>query len=1054
MNVPLISDVTHLCEVLGIAFSDEQIAAITAPSDRPGVIVAGAGSGKTTVMAARAVWLVGHEGVPPGSVLGLTFTKKAAAELGRRIRLDLLAMTDTRTVLELFDQHGEPTVSTYHAFAGSLISEHGLRLGLETDLVVAADATRHQRAARVIRRYRGEPLVNLGIKLPATIERVLALDGNLSEHLVSTDQLRAHDRDVVAQIEALPKLTADQEKGRVAALARIDLSHLVDAYRADKTVSGVADFSDQMAGGARLAIECPEVGEAMRERFGVVMLDEYQDTSVAQRLMLQGLFGDGHPVTAVGDPAQGIYGWRGASADNIDHFPHHFPNADASPSAVLGLRTSRRCHPDVLAVANHAAASFYEARPTMAPLVAPDEPPEGWAEAEITAERFATVSEEFDALVGRIAEQRERRPDESVAVLLRTKSEMPRITAGLRARGIDAEVVGLAGLLTLPHVADVVSLLDVVADATANPSLLRLLTGDRWRIGPRDLALLGRRAQELAAGLAGDPDDSFDGRLTDAVIGADPTEIVSLADALDDLGAAGYSETARQRFSEVAQAIRAVRRGLSGSIADVVRLAIRALDLDVETALLDTGASADLMTLVDVADDLGSTSDVDSLPGFIAYLRAEEEFGTGLEVPERSRDGAVQVLTIHAAKGLEWDRVFVPLVVAGTFPSGQGRERWVSTSEGFPYPLRGDADVLPQLADWSSASLKAFVADCQKGDADEEVRLAYVAFTRARRALHVSGHWWGRTQKTVRKESPFLDAVRDECLRQGRPVDQWADQPDDAQNPEQVVAPVRWPARLAPMTDRQRAADLVRAAMDGALPSPQADAGGDDQLVRLAELDREIELISRASRGRVREIPVPQTLSATAVTGLVRDESDFARSLARPVPRRPSRAARFGTRFHAWIETHYGLQPLLDPTDLPGAADRDVQSDAELAEVIDHFLAGPYADQVPVGIEVPFSVVIGGQHVIGRIDAVFATADGFEVVDWKTSTAADADPLQLAVYRLAWAELRGVDVERVAGAFAYVRLDQVVRYDDLPDRAELESLLRGPGRQPRGTTSP
>lgn len=1043
MSTPLIRDVTQLCEVLGIAFSAEQITAITAPSDRPGVIVAGAGSGKTTVMAARAVWLVGHEGVPPGGVLGLTFTKKAAAELGRRIRRDLLAMADARTVLELFDRYGEPTVSTYHAFAGSLISEHGLRLGLETDLVVAADATRHQRAARVIRRYRGEPLVNLGIKLPATIERVLALDGNLSEHLVSTDQLRAHDRAVVAQIDALPKATGDQEKGRAAALARIDLSYLVDAYRADKLVSGVADFSDQMAGGARLAIECPEVGELMRERFGVVMLDEYQDTSVAQRLMLQGLFGGGHPVTAVGDPAQGIYGWRGASADNIDHFPQHFPHADGSPSAVLGLRTSRRCHPDVLAVANHAAASFYEARPTMAPLVAPDEPPEGWPDAEITAERFATVSEEFGALIDRIALRREQQPDESMAVLLRTKTEMPRITAGLRARGIDAEVVGLAGLLTLPHVADVVSLLDVVADATANPSLLRLLTGDRWRIGPRDLALLGRRAQELAAGLAGDADESFDGRLTEAVVGADPTEVVSLADALDDLGGARYSDAARHRFAEVAQAIRTVRRGLSGSVADVVRIAIRSLDLDVETALLDTGASADLMTLVDVADDLGSTSDVDSLPGFIAYLRAEEEFGTGLEVPERSRDGAVQVLTIHAAKGLEWDRVFVPFVVAGTFPSGQGRERWTSTSEGFPYPLRGDADVLPHLADWSGPSLKAFVAACQKADADEEVRLAYVAFTRAKRALHVSGHWWGRTQKTVRKESEFLTAVHDVCLHQGRPIDQWADQPEDTENPEQVVRPVSWPARLVPMTARQHAAGLVRAAMDGSLPAP---TGGDDdeQLARLAELDREIELISRVSQGGPRAIPVPQTLSATAVTTLARDESTFARSLARPVPRRPSRAARFGTRFHAWIEAHYGLQPLLDPTDLPGAADRDLRSDAELNQVVERFLAGPYADRVPVAIEVPFSVVLGGQHVIGRIDAVFATSDGFEIVDWKTSAAADSDPLQLAIYRLAWAERQGVDLDRVVGTFAYVRLDQVVRYDDLPGRAELEALLLAP----------
>ena len=214
--------------------------------------------------------------------------------------------------------------------------------------------------------------------------------------------------------------------------------------------------------------------------------------------------------------------------------------------------------------------------------------------------------------------------------------------------------------------------------------MLRLLTGDRWRIGPRDLALLGRRAQALAAGVAMETEDSLDGRLSEAVSGADPTEIVSLADAVEDPGDLPYSAEARARFADVSAVVRSVRRGLGASVADIVQLAIRRLDLDVETAVADTGASADLAALVDVADNVTGRSDVDSLTGFLSYLRAEEEFGTGLEVPDRARPGAVQVLTIHTAKGLEWDRVFVPFVVGGTFPSGQGREKWTSNPQGFP----------------------------------------------------------------------------------------------------------------------------------------------------------------------------------------------------------------------------------------------------------------------------------------------------------------------------------------------------------------------------------
>ena len=109
-----------------------------------------------------------------------------------------------QTVLDLFDEHGEPTVSTYNAFAGSLIEEHGLRLGIETDLTVTSDATRFQRASRVIRRFR-EPLPHLTGKLPSTIEKVLALDGALSEHLVTPERLREHDLGVAAAVDALAK---------------------------------------------------------------------------------------------------------------------------------------------------------------------------------------------------------------------------------------------------------------------------------------------------------------------------------------------------------------------------------------------------------------------------------------------------------------------------------------------------------------------------------------------------------------------------------------------------------------------------------------------------------------------------------------------------------------------------------------------------------------------------------------------------------------------------------------------------------------------------------
>ena len=139
------------------------------------------------------------------------------------------------------------------------------------------------------------------------------------------------------------------------------------------------------------------------------------------------------------------------------------------------------------------------------------------------------------------------------------------------------------------------------------------------------------------------------------------------------------------------------------------------------------------------------------------------------------------------------------------------------------------------------------------------------------------------------------------------------------------------------------------------------------------------------------------------------DPQQFARELARPMPRRPSPEARFGTRFHAWVESRFGQPELIPYDELEGRADAGIDDESDLAELVARFESGPYADRVPHAVEAPFALVLAGQVVRGRIDAVYTEEvdgeRGFVVVDWKTNRAATADPLQLAIYRLAWAEL-------------------------------------------------
>ncbi|QIK73279.1 ATP-dependent helicase [Propioniciclava coleopterorum] len=351
----------QVSDALGIPFSDQQLAAITAPLE-PGVIIAGAGSGKTTVMAARVVWLVGTGQVRPEHVLGLTFTRKAAAELSGRVRAALAraGVVDA----DGYDDAGEQLIMTYDAFAARLVADHGLRIGVEGDARMLTGASRFRVASRVVSAATG-PWQQLARLRPDSVtERVLALDGELSSHLVEPDRLYDHSLEVIGDVERSPRsrtkdLYVSMKKAGSFAAERTELAGLVEEYQRLKRRLGAVEFADQMGVAAELARRVPQVSATLRDQFRVVLLDEYQDTSSAQAELLRALFsgrdasdGRGHPVTAVGDPCQAIYGWRGAAAANIITFAEHFPRADGSPAPGYALTVNRRSGQRILDAAN------------------------------------------------------------------------------------------------------------------------------------------------------------------------------------------------------------------------------------------------------------------------------------------------------------------------------------------------------------------------------------------------------------------------------------------------------------------------------------------------------------------------------------------------------------------------------------------------------------------------------------------------------------------------------------------------------------------------------
>jgi len=1114
----------QLARLLGVAEPTAEQAAVISATPGPMAVIAGAGSGKSETMAARLVWLVANGLVRPERVLGLTFTRKAAAELAQRVRVRLDGLRSAGIAGRGAgaggagaggagaggaqpgdDLLGDPVVSTYHAYAGRLVADNALREALEPSLRLITPAVAWQLAARVVASYDG-PMDAVSWTPGWVTTAVLDLSGELAEHLRGPDDVRSAGEWLARRHRELPRPTALATKIVGFQRTREQLLPLVAAYAAAKAAREVIDYGDQIALAARIAVAHPEVGAAERARYQVVLLDEYQDTSYAQLVLLRTLFGGGHPVTAVGDPCQSIYGWRGASAGNLLRFAADFPPRGGGPAPVRLLSTSFRNTGRVLDAAAALQAELRAAAPGVPRLVAP---PARAGRGTVVCALLETAAAEAAWVAGQIAGLLSLPPavapdgrpwpdgrhdpvrPSDVAVLCRKRAQFPALRTAIEALGIPVEVVGLGGLLTVPEVQDIVATLRVMHDPAAADALARLLTGPRWRIGPRDLVALGRRARQLtgqartssrppraqapgpqapalrpdeAQGLVPDR-DSMSQAVTDFT--ADPG---SLVEALDDLGGpAAYSAAGYGRLAALATELRALRGHAGRPLPELVGEVERALGLDIEVAArpgADPATSrADLDAFADAAAAFAGDQQEATLGAFLAYLAAAEDEEFGLEAGRVGEADSVKLATVHAAKGLQWPAVIVPGLADGPqahmFPARpRATTRWTENPRLLPFGLRGDTADLPGLAGLDAASLSDFADACGARDLAEERRLAYVGATRAAFWLACTGYWWGNGTSAL-GPSVFLQEIRAACESGAGTVACWAPPPEPgAENPALAEpAAAWWPAAAGGSRyEAVRAAGaLVAEAGTGTGTGDDPGAGrlsdADRALVAAWSRDTSLLLAERERRRgeQVTAVLLPRRIPVSSLVTLARDPAELAQQVRRPMPRSPAPHARRGTAFHRWLEERFGPQRLLDPGDLPGAADDEPGevADPELTGLQQRFEAGQWARRWPREVEVPFETLIADRLVRGRIDAVFADSPdgGFDVVDWKTGrqprSAAEskAVAVQLAAYRIAWAALAGVEVGQVRAAFYYVRDDATVRPADLLDLPGLTALI-------------
>jgi DNA helicase II / ATP-dependent DNA helicase PcrA len=1041
----------RLDQAMGITATEEQWAAITAPLT-PGVIVAGAGSGKTTSMAARVAWLVGSGLVLPDRVLGLTFTTKAATQLLGAMR-SAVASLGIEPMEE--SERGDPQVLTYNAFGAAIVNEHAMRLGREPNPTLLTPGARQQLAFHVVCRTAVD-LSSLDKSPVQVTSYLLELDDQLSELSITPAELVAYEDRTIEYLTSVGALQKIGHSMLATARARRALAEVIVEWRAVKADRDLIDYSDQIRLAGELVAGFSDVQEQIAARFDVVLLDEYQDTSIGQRKLLQGIFGSRAAVTAVGDPCQAIYGWRGASVANIDDFLVHFTGS-RSASAAYSLSQNRRSGPAILELANAVSSDLRAQHDTVRELVTG---PQDRGPGLVDIGLFDTIDDELSWLCQRIREVHSRcSSDESVAVLGTTGTDLARVDRLLRDLGVPTQLAGAAALLAQPAVIDARSMLEVLHDPTANPAFLRVAAGPRWRIGPRDLAALGHRAKVIARSAGRSTATDVETALADAVVGGDPVEIASLSDALFDLGSPDdYSADAMSRFGALAREIAALRAATDLPLIDLIGRVIRTTGVGVEAQVADAQVADDgddthqrsLSAFLEFAAEFTELDGRVTLGAFLSRLKDAERFDADIEFASPRIPGAVQLLTVHKAKGLEFTHVFIPHVASGAFPSGVSSGNWTTSLGHVPWPLREDCPPdLASFPDWvESPRAKDHEAyrDLLKARAEFDTdRLGYVAITRAERSLTVTSHWWGGTQVKPRGPHRIFTLLADQIRELAAVSDHcrivcWAPAPEDgATNPlvrEVAEQYLPWPAPISPTYERDihRAAKAVRSATS--IPEPLFEA--DERLARWSLLTAALTEESERRFATEHVVRLGAAVGASTFLRAMAEPDALARDLARPMPRKPSAAAERGTAWHAWVEASFGQQSLLDPEDLPGAADDHIATAAELEALKQAFAKSEFAAMVPVAVERAFSLVIGGRVISGRIDAVFERDGKFDVIDWKTGSAISTDPLQLALYRLAWSAIAGVDWRDVDAGFVMVATGDVIRPSTDSD---IEALL-------------
>ena len=608
--------------------------------DGPLLVLAGAGTGKTSVITHRVAHMVRHRGVPPWQILAVTFTNKAAREMRERTGKLLGEETGGANALEM---------GTFHRLCGRMLRQNAGRVGLERNFAI----------------YDADEQLQL-------VKRC-AQERNIDVQQCPPRALRSH-------IEAwknagVSPQEAREQAGEVNDPVRRRALELYGTYQERLQQANAVDFSDMLRQAVVLLREHEDVRRSYQMRWSHLLVDEYQDTNPVQYAWLKLLVTPAHSLTVVGDDDQSIYRWRGADIGNILRFERDFPG-----SALIRLEENYRSTSTILDAANGVIAHNAARKgKTLFSRAGKGEP--------ITFALFDTERDEGQSIAANISERLQAgTPGRDIAVLYRTNAQSRPLEDALRRWRVPYIMVGGTRFYDRKEVKDALAYLRLLTNPKDTLNFLRVVNVPARGIGKTSLERLGVLAEQRGIGLL----DACN------VVGEDAAAAK----------AAGFSARARTSLTSFATLLSTQRRamlegcGLGELLGHTLQDAGYLQALQLERTDEAQERLQNLQELASALDEYESSTENGDLAGFLEDVSLATDVDNLRDDAEDGTQGAVVLMTLHAAKGLEFGHVFLPGLEENLFPHSRSLE--------------------------------------DRAALEEERRLCYVGLTRAKRTLALS----------------------------------------------------------------------------------------------------------------------------------------------------------------------------------------------------------------------------------------------------------------------------------------------------------------------------